>query len=86
MTFTGLFQGHESEKRMLRLPESSRLPSVTYFNSMTIDLQLDWFGAMSRPSQQQLGFLLDMHNALHKPESDGDASFATRNTICQQDH
>ncbi len=57
MTFTGLFQGHESEQRIWRLPESSRLPSDTYFNSMTIDLLLDWFGAMSRPSQQQLGFL-----------------------------
>ena len=30
-----------------------------------IDLQEDWFGAMSRPSQQQLGFLLRSDGVLN---------------------
>jgi len=56
MTFTGLFQDHESEKRMWRL--TARLPSDTYLiTRWPLDRQLDWFGATSRPSQQQLGFL-----------------------------
>ena len=33
------------------------------------DLQIDWFGAMSRPSQQQLGFLFSIGiRGLHEPK------------------
>ena len=54
----GYFKVTKVKKCMWRLlSESSRLPSDTYFKSMTFDLKIDWFGAMSRPSQQQLGFL-----------------------------
>jgi hypothetical protein len=60
MALTVLFQGHKSEDRMWRLIGDRTVQAYhrtpIYFDEL--GLQEDCFDAMSRPSQQQLGFLL----------------------------
>ena len=55
----GLFQGHKSENFMWRfIGERWIRAAIGHLISFDDrDIQGDWCGAMSRPSQQQLGFL-----------------------------